>query len=252
MATIHFTGRIVPVSGIDITAKDLPPVAYVSAENDINATFAFLIDKSSVSVRCDLNRFEDTPDFLALIHKPAFDLTQAVISLLGFQSGRGLTLCFEYLIMPDGAQTYLARGNQALAPLCTAFSLTVGMPEVLRIVLTDFNLCIALNELNEALTLTHHAISSCGRCVERLRTVMSPGVDRKRAWVKFGATLQLSKGYLDVITDQSKGPRHGDTAFIPGTVELEVMKRTWVTVNRFLEYRKRGSLVLPVSEFPLL
>ena len=217
MPTIHFIGRIVPVAGINISATDMPVTKYASPENDLQATFTFRINNSTVDVECELNRFSNNdPHFLALIHKPAFDLTQAIVSLIGFQTGYGLTLCFEYIVNPDGIQSYFRTEHPELAALCTAFSLTSGLPDILRLVLSDFYLCIALNELNEAITLTHHAVASCARCIERLRTIMSPTLDRKHAWIRFGETLQLSKDYLKLISDYSTGARHGDPTFIPG------------------------------------
>jgi len=44
----------------------------------------------------------------------------------------------------------------------------------MKIVLSDPSLCIAMNELIEAITLTHHAPASCARCIERLRTIAAP------------------------------------------------------------------------------
>jgi hypothetical protein len=252
MPTIHFTGRIVPIAGINISAIDLPTPKYKSPENNLEVKFTFHINSSAVDVECELSRFSEDPDFLKTVYKPAFDLTQAIVSLIGFQTGYGLMVFFEYIIGPDGVRHYFCVKNNELPKLCTAFSVASGFPEVLRIVLTDTSLFIALNELNESLTLTHHAIPSCARCIERLRTNMCPGLERKKAWVQFGDNLQISKTYLDLITDYSKGPRHGDPEYIPENIVAEVMRRSWIIVNRFLEYRKRGSSKLPASEFPLL
>jgi hypothetical protein len=187
-----------------------------------------------------------------VIHKPAFDLAQAAIGLIAFSSGIGLTLSFDRFIAPDGSTTALRSEDKTLAALCTAFSSVSGLSEALNIVLGDFSLCIALNELIEAITLTHHAAASCARCIERLRSMMSPGVERRDAWVQFRSNLQISREYLEFITNYSTGARHGDPTYIPGNITGDVTRRSWTTMNRFLEYRKRGNAVLPISEFPLL
>ena len=260
MPTVHFIGRIVPATAIQVALSHPKPdenltVTYISPENDLEAKLTFRIAKSIVDVECELNRFANDPTFLAILHKPVFDRAQAIVSLVGFSTGHGLTLHFEYIKLPDGNISPLLIMQPNLAVLCTAFNLQdpTGLLQMMNIVLSDHSLCIALNELNEAITLTHHAITSCERCIERLRTSMCPGiVDRKQAWIEFGRNLQLSKDYLKMISEYSTGPRHGDPTFIPGTVVIEITQRAWVTVNRFLEYRKRGNVMLPLSGFPLL
>jgi hypothetical protein len=91
------------------------------------------------------------------------------------------------------------------------------------------------------------------RAIEALAQIISPGErnDNKR-WIKLRDALNLSKPYLMVITEHSKGPRHGNY-FEPRTVpDEDIRMRAWTIMNRFLEYRKRGAIGLPLSEFPLL
>jgi len=253
METIHFIGGIVPATAIQIAYSN--PVTggflkarFIAPDQDLEATLTFRITKSTIDIECELNRFTTDPEFLATLHKAVFDRTQAIVSLVGFSTGYGLTVYFDYLILPDGQKSAFIMSHPALASLCTAFNHknSVELDTIMGIVLSDHSFCIALNELNEALTLTHHAIASCERCIERLRTSMCPGVERKKAWLEFGKSLQLSKDYLKLISDYSTGPRHGDPTFISGAITKEITERAWVTVNRFLEYRKRGSVIQPL------
>ena len=64
--------------------------------------------------------------------------------------------------------------------------------------------------------------------------------------------LNLSKSYLDFIVDTSKGPRHGDRSYIDQPTLNEVIKRSWIIMNRFLECRLREGEALPSLEFPEL
>jgi len=228
-------------------------VTYESPENALKVVFTFNVTNSFVDVECVLNRFVvSDPQFLALVHKPAFDLAQAAVGLVSFSTGIGFTLVFDSLVSPDGNKSLFRSEDRALASLCNSFSPASGFAEVMRIVMGEFSLCIALNELIEAITLTHHAPASCARCIERLRTVMSPGMDRKHAWVRFRSNLQISREYLDFITDHATGARHGDPAHVPGSATSDITRRSWIIMDRFLEYRKRGNTPLPLSEFPLL
>ena len=46
-----------------------------------------------------------------------------------------------------------------------------------------------------------------------------------------------------------QGPRHGDVMRTTFTEGQEVRKRAWITMNRFLEFKKRGEKKLPLFEF---
>lgn len=260
MPIIHFIGGIVPASARHVTlafpeADGKLTSKYSSPENNLEASIIFHIKNSLVDVECEVNRFSDDPDFIGLIHKPVFDLTQALVSLVDFNTGYGLNVYFDYLVNPKGERSALLLQHPRLAALCSAFRLTdpTGFMRIVFIVLSDFSLCMALNDLNEAITLTHHATHSCARCIERLRTAMcGETMDRREAWIQFRSNLQMSREYINYITDRSAGSRHGDPTFIPGPEVTEVTERSWTIVNRFLEFRKRGNIALPLSEFPLL
>jgi hypothetical protein len=64
--------------------------------------------------------------------------------------------------------------------------------------------------------------------------------------------LRVDRSYLQLITDQSKAPRHGDVQAIEALVTEEVAKRCWTIMNRYFEFKKRGGSPLPLSEYPLL
>jgi len=126
MPVIHFLGRIVPASAKHIslsypTPTDKLQSKYVSPENDLEAALTFRIANSQVDVECELNRFDDSPDFLGILHKPVYDLTHALVSIVDFSTGYGLMLYFDYLIKPDGQRSPLLMQHPNLAALCTSF-----------------------------------------------------------------------------------------------------------------------------------
>jgi hypothetical protein len=65
-------------------------------------------------------------------------------------------------------------------------------------------------------------------------------------------SLNIDQPYLEFITEHSKGPRHGDVKGSTFSATRETIKRSWIVMNRFLEFRKRGNRPLSLSEFPLL
>jgi hypothetical protein len=170
-----------------------------------------------------------------------------------FATGNGLIFLLETWTIPDGFARPLAPQQPELAALSTAVSDPSDFDSVLRIVLTDPPLFMALRDLIEAITQWHKAPTSAGRAVEAMRHSMTPNEERRQQWEKLCTNLQIERSYIDPITNTSTGPRHGDPEHIPGTITSDVARRAWVIMNRFLEFKKRGgSQPLPVEEFPIL
>jgi len=254
MPTIHLLGRVIP-KGVDLTFGGLPKVKYDSPENDLHMQITLHINASDLDIECEINRF--TQGDLAHIHKLALDLSKALINVYNFATGSGLSVIFEELIDASGARSILLPMDARLAPLCTAFVLKLGersksFNEVLEIVFREPPLFMALNELIEAITQPHVGSVNCARAIERLRHLIAPGIPRKKSWLHLRQNLHIDQNYLEFVTTHSTGARHGDPEFISGEVTTEVARRSWIIMNRFLEFRKRGNQALPESEFPLL
>jgi hypothetical protein len=75
---------------------------------------------------------------------------------------------------------------------------------------------------------------------------------RGQAWGIFQTNLRISRDFRELITDTSKGPRHGDRTYIEGATTIEITKRAWQIMDRFIEYRRRRNQPLPEADFPLL
>jgi hypothetical protein len=149
--------------------------------------------------------------------------------------------------------TALAPEQPQLAALVPSISAsTAGYDAVLRLVIPEYPIFHALHDLAEAITQTHVAPTNCGRAIDGLRHAIAPSASRDEQWKTLRDNLQVEKAYLQIITDLSTGPRHGDPAHIPGPVVKDVVERTWIVMNRYFEFLKRGKRPLPKSEFPTL
>lgn len=253
MPTLQFMGRI------------LPPVFEISSEvgtritwNDkdgrgLSVIFDTQIQNSVVYVKCELNRSD--PNDLGRIVGMARDFVHASVDLISFSTGYSLRFVFETMIDSEGRLSSIANITPDLRPLCASFSFRDGSyAQVLQLVASDPSLFMALNDLVSSLESVHLLPINCARSIEGIRNSMAPtDMPTKQTWVYLRETLRVSENYLTMITDSSKGPRHGDrTTFISGATTSEISKRSWVLMNRFIEFRKRGSKPLPESEFPVL
>jgi hypothetical protein len=258
MPTIYFGGRILPTA-IQITINDHPTINWKDSELDLDIAFTISINTGEVRVVCELSKF-DQREHLARIYMRAFDLVRATVDLTSFSTGYGLTVIIDSFTDTLGVTTPFVPHDPAKAALCTAFTMapatTIDANEfhkVLVIVLTDWRLFRALRELIEAITLPHESSVNCARCIEAIRHIIaSPNRSRNQAWGEMRSALNLSEPYLKLITDVSTGPRHGAPVHIPGNTTTEITRRAWIIMNRFLEYKKRDSTPLPLTDFPVL
>ncbi len=253
MFTVKFLGKIHPEI-VQVSIIDPPTVNWTASDLGLEMAFKFQIERSDVRVDCEVNRF-DAADIVPIWMR-ASDLVRGAVDLACFATGIGATVTLNTMINPEGVRSTILPQDKGLAALCTAFRLgeppNVDFSTVLNIVLKEPPLFMALNDLIAAITLPHHSPVACARAIERMRHIIAPGLPPKESWESLRNNLRIDKDYLMFITSHSTGPRHGDPQHIPGSTTTEVAKRSWIVMNRFLEFRKRGNVPLPISEFPLL
>ena len=259
MPTVRFVGRIYPlIAQVQIT--DLFPIDGVSQSLGLHMRFNLSMENNNVcSVACDINKW-NSAEILIHVYMRSLDIARAFVDLASFSTGIGLTILFDTLVDPDGNETRLLLQHPELGALATSVK-NIQKPEkaednnydrVARLVTTNYPVSRALHDLIDAIRETHVSPLVCGRAIEGIRHAMSPRLDRKKGWAQVRMSLRVDRSYLDLILDTSTGPRHADPEPIPGDVCIEISKRSWIIMNRFFEYLKRGSQPLPESEFPLL
>lgn len=253
MPLLHFVGKVLP-NGLGVA---IPPheVSFASPENSLTATFRIRIAASLINVECEASRFD--PALYSLLYSRALDFVRVSVDLVAFATGNGLSVLLETVFMPDGTPMPIVPQDHHFAALCTAYKVNEpnsNFIQVHSLVATEPPLFMALNDLISAIILPHYGPVVAARAVETIRVLLAPaGTDAKKSWPYVHEKLRLTKNYLDIITHQSKGPRHGDRTFIPPNIVRDVVDRAWVVVNRYLEFRKRGGInPLPAAEFPLL
>jgi len=256
MPTIHFLGKIMPSSHNSTTTWGLPTVHFTLPDIGISGDLNIHVKGSSMDVECIVDRFDR--ENLMHIHNFAYDLARAAINLVAFSTGIILTIIFDQFVDAEGVCSPFCNQAPLLASLCTAYSLEASetnfaVGDIVKIIFTEQALFLALDDLITA-TSHHHLLTvNSARAIEGLRNAMAPlGIPRSQAWELFRTNLNVSESYLRIIIDNSKSGRHGETKPIPGTVTAEIIRRSWIIMNRFLEFRKRRNRPLEEAEFPTL
>jgi hypothetical protein len=235
---------------------DLPTIKFASGDSDMACDITITIKNSAIDLQCDMNRYERKD--LEYVHKVAYDLARGAVNIMAFATGITLTVIFDQLINVDGTVSSFVCHTPDHAALCTAYELKLNetprdFGEILKIILTEPALFLALDDLITSTSLHHLITVNSARAIEGLRHAMAPpGISRSQAWELFRTNLNITHNYLRLITDQSQSGRHGENKHVPGTITTEIGRRSWTVMNRFLEFRKRGNQRLPLAEFPLL
>jgi hypothetical protein len=261
MPIYRFTGRVVPPFN-DFTISGPITVDWGATTVDRNDPTISLVMKATLSITngiievvCDSN-LSGTDNFDGWAYRRAFDLSLAVVSIFAFGKGMGLSVALETVVKPDGTTYNIQEGQAHLQLLVTALRSRqdggIDITSILPIVLSNPAIFVALTDLTESVSWTPEAPVKCGRAVDAIRHYMAPQNDRRAGWPAMRDNLNLSQAFLEFITENSKGPRHGD---VTGTTVIdlnEIIRRSWIVMNRFLEFKKRGDQRLPLADFPLL
>lgn len=256
MPTVHVKRTVFP-PGIQLTVSNLPPSDWDEPRTGQTMHITTRITDSVVDVEFNVNHYDEN-DLNPLIVR-AWELASVAVNIYSYSSGYGMAVLLDTFVRPDGTETTLLSHHDNLAANCKAFDLTMkqrgvnDLAQLYGLILSDLDLMKALNDLVSAITFPSSIAINCARAVEGIRNLMvSRGMDRKQGWPMMRERLNLDQKYLAFVTDASTAPRHGDRRPLPDGTLLEVLNRSWKIMDRYLEYRKRGSQPLPIAEFHVL
>jgi hypothetical protein len=253
MAIFKFFGRVLPPPpATSLTLTNIPPIHWEESATGLIQDITVSIINSMIAITSNCNR-----DDFSEAYMRAFDTATAAVDCYSFANGYGLTVILETVVQPDGLRQQISVHKPELAAMVSAFSTgdPVALDAALRIVLGDAHVLLALRDLIGAISVSHYGTINCVRAVESLRMSMYPtekGDNRNPAWDFMRQNLNLSENYLRFMTKESEGPRHGVRIGTTQVAYHEVINRSWIIMNRFLEFRKRGSQPLPLADFHLL
>jgi hypothetical protein len=253
MVHVRFHGRILP-EAFEIEILNLKPMHLRNDAGKIINTVTFNIAHDQIEIDCEVESFQSDKDFYRL-YSQALDISRVIADLISFSEARPLTVLIEKITPPGETEPKgILIQFPDLRSLCTFWKEGDDLNEVINLLGSDAHIIWALRDMIEAIEIPNRVPLNCGRVLDAIRNLIAPDSenDRKKGWKRLSAELQLGEGYTKFVTDHSISPRHGRRRSTTGVTNIEIQRRTWTTMNRFLEYRKRGNKTLPISEFPLV
>lgn len=248
MSKLTFYGRVYPEI-VEISVGAIG-VKWEIPEIGQSADFLVSITGSKVEVNCQTDNFEH--DNLVHYYKRVIDLSRALTDLVAFKMAWALTVMIDRYVMEDGTERKILLNDPRLPELVASYGID-DIKDVAPMVISEPEIFMALNDLIGAITLPHHAVVNCARAVEGIRhLVAGQDVEPRKGWPLMRQVLNVDEAFVSLVTGTSAKPRHGDRTFIPGGLTGEVTRRAWKVMDRFIEFRRRGSRPLPLDQFPLL
>jgi hypothetical protein len=250
MPKLQIIGRVIP----EYAQLSAPKISVDWGHDGagVRAKIFVAIEQSKVIIDCDTNKFK-TQDEQSVLVIHAHGLARSMIDVFGFQFGMGLDLTFDTITIDSGNPLPLRFPDSKLHALAKVVQSNQNILAIIRLAHHDLKLGMALRHLNEALTAPRRTSVRSAQCVDGIRSLfVPPGGKEKAGWPPLRDNLNISKAYLDVVMDESHGPRHGDYTELVGVNRSDSVFRAWEVMNRYLEFRIRDSGPLPLNEFPLL
>lgn len=243
----RFRGRVIPeISKVTVVLPHT--VRWQHDKTSAVAELRFAVNESQVTIDVTTDGAFDLGD----LYRRALDLTQAMVDILGFAKGISLVVIID-TVSHDENVAPVAVCWPDVAKFCTAYTVESDFAEILKLVIEEPPLFVALNDLNSAMTNHNLSPVNLARAVEAVR-VMIAGADSGIAasWEKMRETLRVDEAYLKLITSTSAPKRHGNHKRVEGETVSTVSERAWRVMDRFIAYRRRGNTPLPEAEFPML
>ena len=245
---LRFEGRVLPEVR-QVTIPKTSPILY-SDPWGFHGEIDIAIVDGKIAIDCTC--FDAEPRIDMCIGR-SFECATALVDLFAFTKGWSLSVMLDRIV--DSATVRpIATSELSLQPLATSIANDDDFRAVWDVLLKRFSLKFALHDLIAGIGALNYPHIGAARSVEAIRDLIAPAaLDEKTAWADMRSLLNIDRGYLQRITDASRGPRHGKRGGVTGSGQLIVMQRGWTIMNRYLEFMKRGGeKPLPDNEFPKL
>jgi hypothetical protein len=252
MPVVKLIGEVFP-RGYELSITTIPSAQWKSDELGLDLQFVMTLQKSKIEMSVHCNRYSEEDRHQ--IYLVAYDVARTAVEIVAFKMGVAFSVIFSKSITPDGIERNVIMEYPWLAEECTSFDPAnlIDFIAVYQMAISDHGVYAAFNDLIGAISFPHIGVMNCARAIDGIKHLVTPSAKSKEdGWQNMRRELQLDRNYLTLITANSTEHRHGKRVSISGDIGREVLTRSWVIMNRFIEYKKRGSKMLPQSEFPIL
>lgn len=249
MVTLEVLGRVHPQGfTVNIAA---PEVTYTADDGTLTGRMEIRVIDSAISVKWTLNRY--APDQLFHVWRHSQRVVTGMVDLIALRLGVAAVVVLDRYRDNQGREELITLGEPAVKGLITSLANEADIEKVFALLADEQELLLVVEDLITGLGSQDHKTINCARCVEAVRQLIAGyDLEPKQQWPIIHENLNLDANYLKLITDHSKDHRHGKQTPVDPTIVVEIMRRTWIVIDRFIHFRLGRNGRLDLREFPLL
>ena len=246
--TITVEGRVIPEAH-DVSIAFDDRIEQTEPDGK-SAIFDIKISGGKITARVELG--SDRKDLIDWAVVRTIELATTLVDLHAFTNGLALHVVAD-TITSGTDTTAISISHRSVTSFISHFSdseLQTIREEMLR----DLDLRMAVRDLIQSLsTLNYSAIAAC-RATESIRNKFRNGnEDDSKAWASMRHALNLSRDYVQLLSDASRQPRHGNRGDAVTFDQSEITHRAWRIMDRYFNFLIAGKAdSLPESDFPEL
>ena len=174
---------------------------------------------------------------------------QGVANAAGLISGIPFRVELTSFRVNGETDTPLVLGDRRLSELLTGANRDVS--SLSQYILTSNEAAQIASDAISMLERLSYAPIAGGRIADSIAREVHGG-DGKEAWATMRNHLAVDRGYVQLLSDQSKGPRHGHRLYVPGETTAMIAERSWTLVDRYFHWLRGGRVPLDRHFFPEL
>jgi hypothetical protein len=252
MITCRFTGTISPP---EFTIRGAELSAWTSdKKRDLKIHHVVRFAGPIVTVTMDLSRYDVV--LVDNLRARALEMARAQLSALMIATGRGYSLILDTFIDPTGVSYPLFTFDGELATIFAQHCPNCQVQDILKLTMGIDDFQHALTDLAAMLVDPFIIQINGARVLEAIRKAITPvaenetSAQRTVSWAALRDSLRVTRAFLVYVTNASLEARHGERNRNNNYNEMEVRKRCWIVMCRFLEFLARGRQ--PLTDFDLV
>lgn len=250
MRRILLRGRVLPEKW-NVTIPTMGPVLYDDPKG-LAAEIGVKIVDGEVEV--ETTSIREPAEYSSMLVARSLECVNSIVDLYAFCNGVALHVMLDSMV-EDGVIRHFAFSEmRVLRAFDGVSNIDALMPLWREIAFEDLDVRLAFHDLAMSLRTLNYSSIAAARVIDAVRNKIAPaGGSLASSWELLRKNLNVSKAYLQTISDASKLPRHGVRGLMEGDIQVEILTRAWTMMFRYLEFRRRGgSDPLPPDVFPFL
>ena len=229
--TLIFKGRVIPeILEVSIEVENK---FYYGDPDGTEGIFDIDISDGMITVRVEIDANGQTSKDWALVR--AKEMVTSIVDLFAFTLGYALQVVIDYTI-ENNKKKPLIISHTSVKQYISDYS-DEQFKNLIELVAFDLDLKLALRDLILSLsTMNYSAIAAC-RAMEAIRNDFR--IDEEgdnQAWKRMRTALNISRMYIQFVTDASQKPRHGHRGAALLFDQSDVTHRAWAVMSRYLDY----------------